>query len=196
MMQGAFRFTGPCVLNIRVPLITGRKGANVTDSIRNDDYPPGTGIVPLAEIAAMPGLEFLQRIARGEAPQAPIAGVLGFKLTEAETGRVVFTGEPHRRIYNPIGTVHGGWAATLLDSCMSCAIQTTLAVGEVYTTVEMKVNFVRGITDQTGTVQAIGTLTSRGRRIGTAEGRVVDAKGTILALGTTTCLLMPFQPSA
>lgn len=139
----------------------------------------------------MSGLAFMEGIRDGTYPQAPLAAVLGFRLTEVEMGRVVFAGVPSAAYYNPIGTVHGGWSGVLLDSCMGCAVHSTVALGEGYTTLEYKVNFVKAITERTGPVRAEGAVTSRGRRIATAEGRLVDAKGTLLALGTTTCLIFP-----
>lgn len=159
----------------------------------NDDLPPGTGVLPLSEVAALSGAELLARWRDGIIPPPPITAALEFRLIEAEAGRVTFAGTPSMRFYNPIGTVHGGWIGTLLDSCMGCAVHTTLEAGEAYTTVEFKVNFVKAVTARTGEVRAEGSVTSRGRRIATSEGRLVDAKGTVLALGTTTCMIFPFK---
>ncbi|MFM9939290.1 MAG: PaaI family thioesterase [Hyphomicrobiaceae bacterium] len=156
-------------------------------------FPPGTGVVALADIAHLTGLEVLQAVRDGKFPAPPISAVLDFALTEVEHGRVVFTGRPRVAFYNPLGTVHGGWIGTLLDSCLGCAVHATLAAGEAYTTVEYKVNFVKAVTERTGEVKAEGRVTSRGRRIATSEGRLVDAKGTVLALGTTTCLIFPLS---
>lgn len=156
-----------------------------------DALPPGTGLLTPAELTTMSGIEMLAKWRDGTIPPPPIGGVLDFRLTEAEPGRVVFAGQPSMRFYNPIGTVHGGWIGTLLDSCMGCAVHTTLEAGEAYTTVEFKVNFVKAVTANTGEVRAEGQVTSRGRRIATSEGRLVDAKGTVLALGTTTCMIFP-----
>jgi uncharacterized protein (TIGR00369 family) len=127
----------------------------------------------------------------GRLPPPPIAHHLGFALTEVEEGRALFTGTPDFRVYNPIGSVHGGYIATLLDSCMSCAVHTTVPAGFGYTTVEIKVNFVRAVTDKTGLVRAEGRVINTGKRIGTSEGRLIDAKGRLLAHGTATCLLFP-----
>lgn len=157
----------------------------------NDAFPAGTGVVAPADVAHLTGLEVLQAIRDRRLPAPPIASVLDFALAEVEPGRVVFAGQPRLAFYNPIGTVHGGWIGTLLDSCLGCAVHTTLAAGEGYTTVEYKVNFVKAVTKETGTVRAEGRVTSRGRRIATSEGRLVDAKGTVLALGTTTCMIFP-----
>jgi uncharacterized protein (TIGR00369 family) len=137
------------------------------------------------------GLEFLRAIAAGELPGAPIADLLGFAPVEAEEGRVVFAAVPDQQHYNPIGTVHGGLAATLLDSAMGCAVHSTLPAGVRYTTLELKVNFVRPITSETGRILCEGTLVHRGGRVATAEGRVfAEADGTLLAHGTTTCLIL------
>jgi uncharacterized protein (TIGR00369 family) len=137
------------------------------------------------------GLEFLRAIAAGELPGAPIAELLGFAPVEAEEGRVVFAAVPDERHYNPIGTVHGGLAATLLDSAMGCAVHSTLPAGAGYTTLELKVNFTRPITTETGRILCEGTVVHRGGRVATAEGRVfAEADGKLLAHGTTTCLIL------
>ena len=152
--------------------------------------PRATGLVPIEEVRAMSGLDFLRRIASGELPGAPISGVLAFEPTTVEHGRVVFAGTPELRFYNPIGVVHGGWAATLLDSCMGCAVHSTLEPGQGYTMVEIKVSFVRPLTASTGRVEAEGRVIHSGRLIATAEGRLVDSAGRLYAHGTTTCLIL------
>lgn len=154
-------------------------------------FPPGTGVAPMSEVARISGLAFMQGIRDGRFPQAPLTALLGFALTEVENGSAVFAGLPSAAYYNPIGTVHGGWSGVLLDSCMGCAVHSTVSAGEGFTTLEYKVNCVRAITEQTGPVRAEGTVTSRGRRIATAEGRLVDGAGKVLALGSTTCLIFP-----
>lgn len=148
------------------------------------------GVSSLDTIKSMSGLEFLCAIRDGRLPGPPIARLLAFSMAEVEHGRVVFEGRPNADHYNPIGSVHGGYAATLLDSCMACAVQSTLPQGNGYTTLEIKVNMVRAITAATGVVRAEGIVLSAGRRIGTAEGRLVDGAGKLLAHGTTTCLIM------
>jgi len=136
------------------------------------------------------GLEYLHAIAAGEIPPPPIAVLLGFELEEVEEGRAVFAVTPQEFHYNPIGVVHGGLAATLLDSAMGCAVHSTLPAGVGYTTLEFKVNFARAITGDTGRVVCEGTLIHRGRTVATAEGRVIaEDTGKLLAHGTTTCLL-------
>ena len=151
--------------------------------------PENVGVVDLATLASMSGLEFLQAIARGELPSPPITKTLGFKLAEVEEGRAVFVSEPGLHHYNPVGTVHAGFTATLLDSCMACAVQSTLPKGTAYTTMEFKISLLRPLTKETGPVRAEGTLLSRGRRAATAEGRLTDAQGKLLAHATTTCLI-------
>ena len=137
----------------------------------------------------MSGLEFVQRLADGTLPLNTIARTLGYDVTEAASGRVVVTAEPNGDHLNPAGTVHGGFAATLLDSCMGLAVQSTLEKGVGSTTLEFKISLVRPITPETGKIRAEGLVLSAGRRIGTAEGRITDSKGRLLAHGTTTCLI-------
>lgn len=148
------------------------------------------GVVSLATLKSMSGLEFIEGIIAGRFPPPPISITLDFRLTEAERGRAVFVGQPAFDHYNPIGSVHGGYIGTLLDSCMGCAVQTTLAAGQGYTTLEFKVNFVRAVTDTTGPVTATGRVLSGGRRAATAEGHLTDTTGRLLAHATTTCLIM------
>ena len=146
---------------------------------------------PVELLKSISGLEFMQRIADGRLPQAMMAQTIGFGVTEAEAGKVVFEGTPELKHYNPFGTVHGGYACTLLDSAMACAVQSLCAAGVGYTTLELKVNLVRPITTETGPVRAVGTAIHVGRRTGTAEGQLLDASGKLLAHGTTTCLIFP-----
>jgi uncharacterized protein (TIGR00369 family) len=137
----------------------------------------------------MTGLAFVQGLVDGTLPLNMIARTLGYDITEAENGRVVVTAIPADIHLNPAGTVHGGLAATMLDSCMGLAIQTTLEKGTGSTTLEFKISFLRPITPETGPIKAEGTVISRGRRVGTAEGRVMDGNGRLLVHGTTTCLI-------
>jgi uncharacterized protein (TIGR00369 family) len=138
---------------------------------------------------AMTGLEFVQGLVDGTLPLNTIAETLGYDVTEAREGRVVVSAVPTSAHLNPAGTVHGGFTATLLDSCMGLAIQSTLEKGVVQTTVEFKITLIRPITPETGLITAEGVVLSRGRRIGTAEGRIADRNGRLLAHGTTTCLI-------
>jgi uncharacterized protein (TIGR00369 family) len=137
----------------------------------------------------MSGLEFVRGLVDGTLPLNNIAQTLGYDVSEAESGRVVVSVEPNDTHLNPYGTVHGGLTATLLDSCMGLAVQSTLEKGVGQTTVEFKVSLLRPITTDTGPIKAEGIVMSRGRRVGTAEGRVTDSKGRLLAHGTTTCLI-------
>jgi uncharacterized protein (TIGR00369 family) len=139
--------------------------------------------------AGKTGKEFLLAIMNGEVPPPPIAQALGFRLSEVGDGLAVFTVEPAEFHYNPIGVVHGGLAATLLDSAMSCAVQTVLPGGKAYTTLELKVHLVRAITMKTGPMRAEGRLIHSGSRVGTAEGRLQDGAGKLYAHGTTTCMI-------
>ena len=136
------------------------------------------------------GMEYIQAIFRGELPAPPISELMGFRGVEAEPGRAVFELTPGPQHYNPIGSVHGGIALTLLDSAMGCAVHTLLEAGVGYTTLEVKTNFVRPITVDTGTIRCEGTVLHRGQRVATAEGRLTDAAGKLLAHGTTTCLIL------
>jgi uncharacterized protein (TIGR00369 family) len=146
----------------------------------------------LSVAAGMSGMEFLTAIIEGTYPPPPIAATLGFTITKISEGKATFAGEPDESVYNPIGVVHGGYAMTMLDSAMACAVQTLLGPGERYTSLETKVNFVRAITLDTGPVRCDGEVVYRGGRIATAEGRLVaQADGKLLAHGTTTCLLIP-----
>src|SRR5882757_2969443 len=147
------------------------------------------GTVGVDRQKEMSGLEFVQGLADGTLPLNTIAQTLGYDVTEAESGRVVITAEPRDIHLNPAGTVHGGFSATLLDSCMGLAIQSTLEKGVGSTTLEFKISLVRPITTDTGEIRAEGVVLNCGRRIGTAEGRITDNKGRLLAHGTTTCLI-------
>jgi uncharacterized protein (TIGR00369 family) len=137
----------------------------------------------------MSGLEFVRGLVEGTLPLNMIAQTLGYDIVEAENGRVVVVAEPKYGHLNPAGTVHGGFAATMLDSCMGLAIHSTLEKGLGSTTLEFKISFFRPITPETGLIKAEGMVINRGRRVGTAEGRLTDAKGRLLVHGTTTCLI-------
>jgi uncharacterized protein (TIGR00369 family) len=136
------------------------------------------------------GLEFLQKIVAGELPPPPIAALMNFDIVELQEGQATFSVKPAEYHYNPIGVVHGGLAMTLLDSAMGCAVHSTLPAGAMYTTLELKVNFVRAMTVQTGRVRAEAKVIHVGGRTATAEGRIVDEAGKLYAHGTTTCLIL------
>jgi len=138
---------------------------------------------------AMSGLEFVQGLVAGTLPLNTMAETLGYDVVEVSKGRVVAAAEPHAGHRNPAGTVHGGLAATLLDTCMGLAVLSMLDKGFAQTTLEFKISFIRPITPQTGLVKAEGKVIECGRRVGTAEGKLTDRDGRVLAHGTTTCLI-------
>jgi uncharacterized protein (TIGR00369 family) len=135
------------------------------------------------------GLEQIRSLMGGNSNYRGIAHKLDFKPVFADEGFVVFEGHPTEAVYNPIGTVHGGYAATLLDSAMGCAVHTLMKDGQGYTTLELKVAYHRAMTAESGTVRAEGKVISLGRRAAFAEGRLIDGKGRLCATGTTTCLV-------
>ena len=147
------------------------------------------GVVSIEEQSALSGLDFVQGLANGSLPLNSMARTLGYEVVEASSGRVVVTALPNRDHLNPAGTVHGGLAATLLDSCMGLAVWSATDKGFGSTTLEFKISLVRPITPDTGEIRAEGTVLTIGRRIGTAEGRLTDKTGRLLAHGTTTCLI-------
>ena len=145
----------------------------------------------LEQTNGLSGLEAIRLVASGELPQPPIAEALGFRLIEADEGVAVFECEPAEWHYNVIGTVHAGLAMTLLDSAMGCAFVTTLEAGVGWTTLELKANFTRALTAQTGLVRCVGRVVHAGRRVATMEARVEDAAGRLCAHGTSTILVLP-----
>ena len=149
------------------------------------------GTVAADQQKEMSGLEFVQGLVNGTLPLNTIARTLGYDIKEAESGRVVITAEPNETQLNLAGTVHGRFSAALLDSCMGLAILSTLEKGVGQTTLEFKISLVRPITPKTGLITAEGVVMSRGRRIGTAEGRITDDQRRLLVHGTTTCLIFP-----
>ena len=155
------------------------------------ETPMRHGAVPVEAMRTLDGLTVLRRILTGDLPTPPIAEILPFSLVEVDAGRAIFEGRPDERLLNPMGSVHGGFAMTLLDSAMTCAVVTALNAGEACTTVETKVNFVRALMPSSGPVRAEATLVHAGARVATAEGRLVDTRGRIYAHGTTTCLRFP-----
>lgn len=150
------------------------------------------GVVSGDQRRTMSGLEFVQGLVTGTLPLNSMAETLGYDIVEASDGRVTITAQPTAAHLNPAGTAHGGLSATLLDSCMGLAIVTTLDKGFGQTTLEFKISLLRTITPETGLITAEGSVISRGRRIGTAEGRLADGKGNLLAHGTTTCLIFEY----
>lgn len=148
------------------------------------------GLATPQQVQGRTGIQFFDAMLAGDIPQPPITRTLDFLLVEASPGRAVFQGEPRFEHSNPMGTVHGGWIATLLDSAVGCAVHTTLPVGKAYTTLELKVNFVRAVTPAVALLRAVGEVIHRGGKIATAEGRLVGPDGTLYAHATTTCILL------
>ena len=147
------------------------------------------GVTPIDVMASMSGLDFVRAIFARKLPEPPIMeGVEPFDCT-AEKGSVVIHSVPGIRHYNPIGSVHGGYAAILLDSAMGLAVQSTLPAGTGYTTLEFKISFIRGMSKDTGRIRTEGKVLSRGRRTATAEARILDGSGKLVAHATTTCLV-------
>ena len=149
----------------------------------------GYGVVSRETLKGTPGIELLRGMIDGRFPAPPIAETLDFGVTEIDPGRVVFVGRPSQKHYNPSGSVHGGYAATLLDSAMGCAVHTLVPQGQGFTTLEIKVNYVRPMFESTGEVRCEAAIINMGKTVATAEGKVLDAKGRLVAHGTTTCLI-------
>jgi uncharacterized protein (TIGR00369 family) len=147
------------------------------------------GVATPAMLAGKTGLQQMQALLAGESPRAPISETMDFILVSAEDGRCVFQGQPQFKHYNPLGGVHGGWFATLLDSALGCAVHTTMPVGRAYTTLEFKVNLVRGLNDRVPLVRAIGHVVHRGRQVCTAEAELVGHDAKLYAHASTTCLV-------
>lgn len=157
---------------------------------------PGPGLARFDEIADKTGLEVMQAMLQGEIPYAAIAKTLDFTIIEASAGRAVFQGTPLAQHLNPLGTIHGGWIATLLDSALGCAIHTMMPVGRSYTTAELGVNYVKAVTPKVQRVRAEGKVIHCGRQLATAEARVVGPDGTLYAHATTTCLVFEMARKA
>ncbi len=151
------------------------------------------GVARAEMLAGKSGLEIMQAMLAGELPFPHISPTFDFWLVEVAPGRCAFQGTPQLKYYNPLGSVHGGWYATLLDSALGCAVHTTLPVGLAYTTAELSVNIVRAASVKTGPLRAIGQVIHSGRQLATAEARIVDADGKLYAHGTTTCLVFEDQ---
>lgn len=154
---------------------------------------PASGTIPLEIVARDGGLKVLQEIAAGIHPGPPIGDVLNFRLREVEEGRVVFVGSPGPNHLNPLGSIHGGWTATLLDSALACCVMTTLVPGEGYTTAEFKVNLIRPLFAGMGELACEGRIIHRGRTLATSEAYLRDGSGRLLAHGTETCAIFPID---
>lgn len=151
--------------------------------------PRSLGVARPEQAATRTGLQFLEAMLAGEFPMPPIADTLDYLLVEVSAGRAVFQGEPQFRHYNPLGSVHGGWFATLLDSALGCAVHSTLEAGRGYTTAELKINIVRPLSDKVPLVRAEGQVIHLGRRMATADARLTGPDGKLYAHGSTTCFL-------
>ena len=149
----------------------------------------GVGVARREQVAGLSGLDMMQAMLRGELPYPPIAETLDFTLVAVGEGTATFQGRPLERHLNPLGTVHGGWFATLLDSALGCAVHTRMPAGRAYTTAELGVNLVRALSPQVPRVRAIGQVLHAGRQLATAEARLVGPDGTLYAHATTTCLV-------
>ncbi|MDR7332547.1 PaaI family thioesterase [Roseateles asaccharophilus] len=150
---------------------------------------PGTGLASPAMLAGKNGLQQMQAMLQGLAPPPPISETLDFVLISVADGEAIFQGRPQFKHYNPLGSVHGGWFATLLDSALGCSVHTTLPIGRAYTTLEFKVNLVRALTDKVPLVRAVGRVVHRGRQVTTSEAQLVGHDGKLYAHASTTCLL-------
>jgi uncharacterized protein (TIGR00369 family) len=156
---------------------------------------PGPGVASREQVAGLTGLQQMQAALQGELPYAHIGRTMNFVIVDIAPGRAVFQGTPLTDHLNPMGTVHGGWYATLLDSAVGCAVHTLMPVGRAYTTAELSVNLVRGAAPNGEPLRAIGQVIHCGRQLATAEGRIVDASGKVYAHATTTCLVFDLPPS-
>ena len=163
--------------------------AQERDVLARMDAGVGPGVARPDQVAGMTGLAMLQAILRGELPYAPIARTLDFNLLEVDEGRAMFQGTPGPAHLNPMGGIHGGWYATLLDSALGCAIHTMMPPGRGYTTAELGLNLVRAIGSKAPRVRAEGKVIHCGRQLATAEGRLYGPDGTLYAHATTTCLV-------
>ena len=145
--------------------------------------------VPLARRQNLPGLDVLKQVIEGRLPMPPMGTLMNIRLVQAERGYIVFEGTPEEYHYNPLGTIHGGFAATLLDSAMGCCVHSCLDTGDRYTTLDIKVNYLKALTVDTGQVRGIAKIVHVGKTIALAEARVVDASDVIYAHATSTCVI-------
>ena len=163
------------------------------ERIRQRTARPGGGAraepMSRSALAALPGIAVFEAMMEGRIPAAPIADTLDFLLIHVEPGLAIFQGQPLQRHYNPLGSVHGGWYATLLDSALGCAVHSTLPAGKAYTTLELKLNLVRALTEHVPRVRAEGRVLHAGGQVATAEAKLVGPDGRLYAHGTTTCLV-------
>lgn len=152
------------------------------------------GVPRTDQVAGLSPMQVFDAISAGRLPQPPMGDTLDFIPIRIEPGKAIFQGRPNKRHYNPMGTVHGGWFAAMLDSALGCAVHSTLPAGKGYTTLELKVNLVRALTDAVPFVRAEGTLVHAGRQVATSEARIVGPDGKLYAHATTTCLIFDLPP--
>lgn len=153
-------------------------------------------MIGASKARTMRGIDYLQAMIDGEVPPPPIITLMDMTLTSVAEGTATFTCEPNESHYNPIGTVHGGFVCTVLDSACGCAVQSTLPEGMGYTSLEIKVNYLRGVSSTSGTLTAVGTVIKPGSRIAFAEAVVTDAEGRVVATATSTLLVFPIPPAS
>ena len=170
-----------------------QKEEEVLARLRNSEA--GIGVARPEQVMGKTGMEIFAAMLAGELPVPPIAETLGFFLVEVDRGRAVFQGRPSKRYYNPLGTVHGGWYATLLDSAVGCAVHTCMPAGKSYTTLELKVNMVRALTDKVPLLRAEGQVIHLGGQTATADGKLYGPDGKLYAHASTTCLIFDFPPA-
>jgi uncharacterized protein (TIGR00369 family) len=170
--------------------------AEEADVLKRMQGGPGPGVARPEQIAGKTGLEMMQAMLRGELPFAAIAHTLDFLVIDIGDGTATFQGTPGAHHFNPMGTVHGGWFATLLDSALGCAVHTKMPVGRGYTTAELSVNIVRALTPKVQRVRAIGRVIHCGRQLATADAQLIGPDGTLYAHATTTCLVFELKPQS
>lgn len=153
------------------------------------------GVARMVDLAGLSAMQVFDAISEGRLPQPPMGDTLDFIPIRIEPGKAVFQGRPNKRHYNPMGTVHGGWFAAMLDSALGCAVHSTLPAGKAYTTLELKVNLVRALTDAVPFVRAEGQLVHAGRQVATSEARIVGPDGKLYAHASTTCLIFDIPAS-
>jgi len=167
----------------------------MTDDTRSRTITWHDPLIGAARARELAGIDYLQAMIDGEIPPPPIIALMDMDFVSVEPGRVVFTATPNESHYNPIGTVHGGFVCTVLDSVAGCAVQSTLPAGMGYTSLEIKVNYLRGVSSTSGTLTAVGTVTKPGNRVAFAEGVVTDGEGRIVATASSTLLVFPIPAS-
>jgi uncharacterized protein (TIGR00369 family) len=167
--------------------------AEETDVLKRLDAGPGPGVARPEQIAGKSGVEVMQAMLRGDIPYAAIAKTLDFLVIGIGDGEATFQGTPGLQHLNPMGTIHGGWFATLLDSALGCAVHTKMPPGRGYTTAELSVNIVRALTPKVQRVRAIGRVIHCGRQLATADAQLIGPDGTLYAHATTTCLVVEMK---